>query len=201
MRQVFAVALVLWVVFCGIPGSAQGKGEAAGNQLQVRLEGSPVYQDAATVSLASVLLKKQTTRNADGSGSLTAVLLLTNRPGFDCQGDPDMPLASDTEFIIGISLYEAFVANEGPEKTVLHQMLFSGSRALDQSQPAILQWKGQAAVLFRFGAGKTKWHSMKKGREENGLTISEEGGKTILALDYSDQTKQVKGRVLPIRCP
>ena len=201
MRKRFALTLSLWVVLCGTHGLAQNNGEAVGSQLQVRLEGSPVYQDAATVSLASVLLKRQTARNADGSGSLTAVLLLTNHPGYGCEADPDIPLASEKEFIFGISLYEAFAANEGPEKTVLHQMLFSAPKTLDQNQPVVFQWKGETAVLFRFGAGISKWRSLKPGREENGLTISGESGKALLTLDYADNVSQVRGRVLPTYCP
>ena len=201
MRKRFAFTLSLWVVLCGTQGLAQSKGEAPGSQLHVRLEGSPVYKEGTTVALASALLKRHGFRNADGSGSLAAVLLLTNHPGFGCEADPDMPLASEREFIIGISLYEAFAAGEGPEKTVLHQMLFSAPKTLDQNQPVVFQWKSGTAVLFRVGAGISKWHSLKRGREENGLTISGESGKALLTLDYADNVSQVRGRVLPTYCP
>lgn len=201
MRRLFAVALSLIAMVCVPHGTAQSKGDAADSLIHVRLDSSPIYKEMAAVSLASALLKKQIARNDDGSGSLTAVLLLTTRPGFACQSDPDVSLASEKEFIIGISLYEAFAAREGPEKTVLHQMLFSAPKTLDLSHPVVFQWKGETAVLFRVGAGESQWQSLKSGREENGLTISSEGGDTVVALDYGDQATQIQGRVRPTRCP
>lgn len=201
MRKRFALTLSLWVVLWGTHGLAQDKGEAGGSQLHVRLESSPLYKEGTKVTLASALLKKHSSRNADGSGSLTAVLLLTNHPGFGCAANPDMPLASEKEFLIGIALYESFEASEGPERTIVHQMLFGGSGSSNADPAVTLQWRGDAAVLFRSGAGDSKWQSLKKGRLENSLTISQEDGKTTFSLDYADEASQVKGRVLPTRCP
>jgi hypothetical protein len=202
MRKFIRTMLILSGVFLsGSPVGIYGQSEFPTEQIHLRLKDSPVYGEEATVRPASVLLKSNVAKNADGSGSLTAVLLLTNRAAFGCQSDPDAPLASGKEFVVGISLYESFLAGEGPERTILHQMLFSRASAAEKNRPVTLQRKGGAAVLYRSGTGEARWQSLKLGGEENGITISGQGEKTLLTFDYSDGTSYVKGRVIPTRCP
>ena len=197
-------SMVIWVVslaLLGTSGKSQTEAPTAANEIRLRFEDSAVYKRGATVPLTSVLLKKRITKHTDGSGSLSAVLLLTNRQGFDCQSDPDMELASEAEFIVGISLYEPFQAKESPEETVLHQMLFREIGPAETDPPMSYRWEDNLAVIFRHGGGATAWYSLKKAQAKGALTISEKSGKRLLSFDFEDPTLRVGGMLAPTRCP
>lgn len=201
MRKSYFAVLLSGVALLAGSSLGQIAGAEATNRIGLRFEDSAAYNNGATVDLKSVLLKKRIATKTDGSGSLSAILLLTNSEGLGCQADADRPLASETEFVVGISLYESFQAKEGPEKTILHQMLFGGAKSTGSTQSTTFRWEGDAAVLFRHGTGKPAWYTLAKGRAENGVTILEKDGRTVLAIDFADPKLRVEGQVLPHRCP
>lgn len=197
-------SVVIWVVslaLLGASGKSQTEAPTAVNEIKLRSEDSAVYKRGATVPLKSVLLKKRITKHTDGSGSVSAVLLLTNRQGFDCQSDPDMELASEAEFILGISLYEPFQPKESPEETVLHQMLFREMGSAETDPPLSYRWEDNLAVIFRHGRGAAAWYSLKKGQAKSALTISEKSGKRLLRFDFEDPTFRAGGMLAPTQCP